>query len=131
MSFTIEEDANAGPASSSPTACINTDLVSITHTTVNSTGIGIPTGLPSGVTATWASNLITISGIPTQSGTFNYSIPIIGECGNNVATGKITVITKANDIITTSSICSGQNYTWPANGIVYTTSQTGLRISNN
>ncbi|MBF4467516.1 hypothetical protein IRZ99_19865, partial [Flavobacterium sp. LC2016-12] len=131
VSFTIEEYANAGPASSSPTACINTDLVSITHNTANSTGIGIPTGLPSGVTPTWASNLITISGIPTQSGTFNYSIPIIGECGNNVATGKITVITKANDIITTSSICSGQNYTWPANGIVYTTSQTGLRISNN
>jgi hypothetical protein len=41
------------------------------------------TGLPAGVTAAFASNTITISGTPTVSGTFNYSIPLTGGCGAN------------------------------------------------
>ena len=52
-------------------------LTNITHTTTGATGIGTPTGLPAGVTAAWAANTITISGTPTVSGTFNYSIPLL------------------------------------------------------
>jgi hypothetical protein len=37
-----------------------------------------------------ASNTITISGTPTASGTFNYSIPLTGGCGSK-CTGTITV----------------------------------------
>jgi hypothetical protein len=44
------------------------------------------------VSATWALNTITISGTPTASGTFNYSIPLTGGCGAVNATGTITVI---------------------------------------
>ena len=79
-------------ASATPALCINTALSAITHTTSGATtGIGTPTGLPAGVTAAWASNTITISGTPTASGTFNYSIPVNG-CGGIVnATGTITV----------------------------------------
>ena len=68
----------AGAASSSPTVCINTPLTAITHATTGATGIGAPSLLPTGVTAAWASNTITISGTPTVSGTFNYSIPLTG-----------------------------------------------------
>ncbi len=81
----------AGAASSTPTLCINTALTNITHTTTRATGIGTATGLPAGVTAAWASNTITISGTPTASGTFNYSIPLTGGCGSVNATGTITV----------------------------------------
>jgi hypothetical protein len=81
-------------ASSTPTLCVNTQLTSITHTATNATGIGTPTGLPSGVTAAWASNTITISGTPTASGTFNYTIPLTGFCSQN-ATGTI-IVTPAN-----------------------------------
>jgi uncharacterized protein (TIGR02145 family) len=79
-------------ASSSPSLCINNALTAITHTTSGATtGIGTPTGLPNGVTAAWNSNTITISGTPTASGTFNYSLPVNG-CGAIVnATGTITV----------------------------------------
>ena len=78
--------------SSSPTVCINTAIApAITITTTGATGIGHSTGLPAGVTATWAANTITISGTPTASGTFNYSIPLTGGCGNINATGTITV----------------------------------------
>jgi hypothetical protein len=89
--ITVTADNTAGAASSSPTLCINTALTDITHTTTGATGIGSATGLPTGVTAAWASNTITISGTPTQSGTFNYSIPLTGGCGNVNATGTITV----------------------------------------
>ncbi|MCE2823037.1 MAG: hypothetical protein LW693_11505 [Saprospiraceae bacterium] len=81
----------AGAASSSPTACVNTAMTNITHTTAGATGIGTATGLPAGVTANWASNVITISGTPTQTGTFNYSIPFMGSCSSVEATGTITV----------------------------------------
>jgi hypothetical protein len=78
-------------ASSSPTACINSAITSITHTTTGATGIGTATGLPTGVSASWSSNTITISGSPSSAGTFNYSIPLTGGCSSVNATGTITV----------------------------------------
>ena len=56
---------------------MNTALTNITIATTNATGIGSPSGLPGGVTASWSSNTTTISGTPNASGTFNYSIPIL------------------------------------------------------
>jgi uncharacterized protein (TIGR02145 family) len=71
---------------------VNTALTpSITIATTGATGIGTATGLPAGVTAVWASNVITISGTPTAAGTFNYTIPLTGGCGSVNATGTITV----------------------------------------
>ncbi|MFN5183662.1 MAG: PKD-like domain-containing protein, partial [Bacteroidota bacterium] len=89
--ITVTPANTVSAASSTPTLCINTTLTNITHTTTVATGIGTPTGLPAGVTAAWASNIITISGTPTASGTFSYSIPLTGGCGNVIATGNIIV----------------------------------------
>ncbi|MBK9982121.1 MAG: cadherin-like domain-containing protein [Saprospiraceae bacterium] len=89
--ITVKANNTAGVASSTPTLCSNTPLTNITHATTGATGIGAPTGLPAGVMANFASNTITISGTPTASGTFNYSIPLTGGCGNVNATGTITV----------------------------------------
>jgi len=104
---TITPANTAGVASSTPTLCINTALTNITHTTTRATGIsnaGVSggNGLPPGVIASWASNNITISGTPTSSGTYNYSIPLTGGCGNVNATGTITV-TVANTASAASS----------------------------
>src|ERR1019366_9878862 len=84
--ITVTPASTVGSASSTPTLCLNIALTNITHTTTGATGIsndGVPgaNGLPAGVSATWASNTITISGTPTASGTFNYSIPLTGGCG--------------------------------------------------
>jgi hypothetical protein len=89
--ITVNPTNTVGAASSNPTLCVNTTLTSITHATTGASGIGIPTGLPAGVSAAWASNSITISGVPSASGTFDYSIPLTGGCGNVNATGTITV----------------------------------------
>ncbi len=65
-----------GGATSAPTLMVNTGLTPITHSTTNATGIGTATGLPTGVTASWSANRITISGTPSSSGTFSYKYPI-------------------------------------------------------
>jgi hypothetical protein len=92
--ITVVPSPTAGIASSSPTIDINTPLTAITQTTNNATGIsddGVSgaNGLPAGVSASWASNLITISGTPTVAGSFPYTIPLTGVCGTINATGTI------------------------------------------
>ena len=92
--ITVAAACAAGAASSSPTLTVSTVMTNITHTTTIATGIGTSTGLPAGVTAAWASNVITISGTPTAAGTFNYTIPLTGtSCSSVNATGTITVTT--------------------------------------
>jgi len=81
----------AGSPSSSPSLAVNTALTNITISTTGSTGIGTATGLPAGVTALWSNNVITISGTPTATGSFTYTIPLTGGCGSVNATGTITV----------------------------------------
>jgi gliding motility-associated-like protein len=96
ISVTINADNTVSTPSSTPTLCINTVLIPITHTTTGATGIsndGVDgaNGLPTGVSSTWALNTITISGTPTANGVFNYSIPLTGGCGSVNAIGTITV----------------------------------------
>ena len=56
--------------------------------------------MPSGVTANYVSGLVTISGTPTASGLFNYTVTPTGGCTGTTATGSITV--NAPPAITTS-----------------------------
>jgi uncharacterized protein (TIGR02145 family) len=127
--ITVTAACAAGAASSTPTLNVNTVMTNITHTTTSATGIGTATGLPTGVTAAWASNTITISGTPTATGTFNYTIPLTGTSCNAVnATGTITVAA--------AFIC-GQNEIYDIDGNFYNTvlignqcwTQQNLRVS--
>jgi len=90
-----------GSASSTPTACANTTLTNITHATTGASSIGTATGLPAGVSASYSSNTITISGTPTATGTFNYSIPINPGCVS--ASGTITVLPTPTVVSASSS----------------------------
>jgi uncharacterized protein (TIGR02145 family) len=86
----------AAAASTTPTLTVNTALTNITHATTSATGIGIAIGLPAGVSAAWSADVITISGTPTASGTFSYTIPLTGtSCSAVNATGTITVTASA------------------------------------
>jgi uncharacterized protein (TIGR02145 family) len=76
---------------SSPTVTVNTALTNIKIGTTGATGIGTATDLPTGVTASWLADTITITGTPLVAGTFNYTIPLTGGCGSVDATGTITV----------------------------------------
>jgi gliding motility-associated-like protein len=121
----VNPDNTVTTASSAPTLCINTILTPITHNTTGATGIGTATGLPTGVTASWLANTITISGAPTTAGTFNYSIPLTGGCNSVAATGSIIV--NPNNTITSTSSTATLCINTPLNPITYTTTgATGI-----
>ena len=71
---------------------VNTAITNIAYSTTGATGATI-SGLPAGVFGSWACNVVTISGTPSATGTFNYTITMTGGCtgGNNTASGSITV----------------------------------------
>ncbi|MBK7807560.1 MAG: hypothetical protein IPJ51_14890 [Saprospiraceae bacterium] len=66
---------NTAATVANTTLCIGT-TISRTQATTGATGIGTATGLPAGVTVSWAANVITFSGTPTAAGTFAYTIPL-------------------------------------------------------
>ena len=113
------------------TVCINTPIASITYATTGATGASFA-GLPAGVTGSWNANIITVSGTPTVSGTFNYTVTLTGGCGTVASAGSVTV-TAANTIILSSpagtdnqSVCTNTAIT----DITYaTTSATGANVT--
>ncbi|NBR14299.1 MAG: hypothetical protein EBU01_06915, partial [Crocinitomicaceae bacterium] len=129
---TISPNNTVSLASSNPTVCIGTAITPVTFTTTGAAGIGTPTGLPSGVSAALSGNTITVSGTPTQSGTFNYSIPLSGGCSTVNATGTITVNAVPTVTLSgTTAVCQDDNppvvtFTNPQNqAITVTYSITG------
>jgi len=115
----------------SQTICINTSITNITYATTGATGATV-IGLPAGVTANWDSDVLTISGTPTTSGTFDYTITTDGGCSTS-NTGTITVqpentITLYSAIGTDNQmLCIGQ----PLDNIMYyTTGATGATVDN-
>jgi len=83
------------------TVCINTAITNITYSTTGATGANF-SGLPAGVTGNWAANIATISGTPTASGTFNYTVTLTGGGCSDFVNGSITV-TPNNTITLTSA----------------------------
>src|SRR5205823_2654911 len=84
------------------TKCINTAITNITYATTGATG-ATTTGLPAGVSGSFAANAVTISGTPTAAGTFSYTVTLTGGCSSTTATGSVTV-TPNNTITLTSAI---------------------------
>jgi hypothetical protein len=121
----------SGEGTDNQTLCINTPLTDITYATTGATGATF-TGLPAGVTGSWAANVVTISGTPTVAGTFSYTATLTGGCGNITATGTITVIT--NNTIALTSAPGTDNQTvcinTPITDITYaTTGATGATFT--
>ena len=79
-------------ALSSITLACDVVITPITIATTGASGIGTATSLPPGITASWSGNAITLSGKPTTSNTYTFTIPLTGSCGSVVnATGTIIV----------------------------------------
>jgi len=78
------------PGSNNQTVCVNSPISVITYSTTGATGATV-SGLPSGVTGIWASNVVTISGTPDTSGTFNYTVTLTDGCGSASASGMLRV----------------------------------------
>ncbi|MFC7774967.1 T9SS type A sorting domain-containing protein [Flavobacterium sp. GCM10027622] len=82
--------------------CINVAIGSITYTVSNATGASV-TGLPGGVTGSYSGGLFTISGTPTASGTFNYTVTTNGGCNPAASLGGTITVTPAMTLSLTSA----------------------------
>jgi hypothetical protein len=124
--FTLTSAAGTNTQS----VCVNSSLANITYATTGATNVTV-TGLPTGVTSSWAANVLTISGTPTATGTYNYTMTTIGGCGPTTATGTITV---KRNTITLSSAAGTDSQTICLNSAISnitfaTTGATGATIS--
>ena len=111
----------------SQTVCINTAITSATYTTTGATGATFA-GLPAGVDGAWLNNVVTISGTPTASGTFTYTITLTGGCGVITKTGVIVISQQSvagNVALTSGSATICSNFSKP---IITLSGNTGLTI---
>ena len=91
------------------TLCINTALTDITYALTGGGTGGSVSGLPAGIIGVYAGGVITISGTPTVSGVFNYTVTTTGPCIKPTATGTITI--NADATITLTSAVTTNNQT--------------------
>ena len=92
------------------TICINNPISNIVYATGGSgTGVTITSGaLPAGVTGTYASGIYTISGTPTVTGTFFYTLTTTGPCIQASASGSITIYAIPTvNLLSDQSFCNG------------------------
>lgn len=143
--------------SDNQTVCINVPAITpIVYSTTGVTGIGTATGLPPGIVANWGGNSLAVTGTPTETGTYNYSIPLVGCIPATNVIGTITInpspivsnassspvlpITSSLSITHTTSnataigtptgLPAGVNATWSANTITISGTSTVLGTFN-
>ena len=119
------------------TVCVSNSITDITYATTGATG-GTVTGLPTGVTGTWASGIFTITGTPTGSvgSPFSYTVTLTGGCGTVTETGTITV-TPLPVYVDFTSNCTGAtldnvevNATAPSGTLEYSLDDITYQTSN-
>ena len=118
---------SVGSASSSPSVAQNSAMTNITHATSGVTGVTSSSGLPTGVSASYSSDVLTISGTPSETGTFNYTIDVDG-CDDD-ATGTITVTSCAGTASSSPSVAVNTamtNITYTTSAVSGITSSSGL-----
>ena len=97
---------SSAAGTNSQSVCNSTPITNITYATTGATNANV-TGLPNGVGGIWNNNVFTISGTPTQAGTFNYTVTLVGGCNPTTAQGTMVVNLTNNTIALTSG--SGTN----------------------
>ncbi len=129
---------SSGAGTNTQTVCNGAPIgTTITYTTANDVTGATVTGLPTGMSGTYGGGTnggITISGTPTQNGTFTYLVTPTGGCGNATATGTITVTPVPTITLTSAAgtnnptLCANTALTTP---ITYTIggSATGAAVT--
>ncbi len=90
------------------TVCINDPVTNITYSVGGSGNGGNVSGLPAGVTGTYSAGVITITGIPSVSGVFIYTVNTEGPCVRPNLTGTIHIIEDATISLTSAVATTNQ-----------------------
>ncbi|GGG43988.1 HYR domain-containing protein [Bizionia arctica] len=129
------------PATENQTVCQNTPLENITFNVGGGLTGPTATGLPVGLTTTFDGLEYIISGTPTDTGTFNYTISTNASCGNKTFSGTIvvnpapivtittppTAVCASDGTILLSAVLSGSatGGVWSISGTPITTTMAG------
>ncbi|MCB9194616.1 MAG: gliding motility-associated C-terminal domain-containing protein [Flavobacteriales bacterium] len=138
MTITVNQNptitlTSAG-ATTSQTVCQNNSISNITYSVGGSATGASVTGLPAGVTGSFSSGTYTISGTPTATGTFNYTVTTSGgSCGTATATGSITVnSTPTVTVPSSGQVCVGATLSLsPSSGGTWSSSNTSVATITN
>ena len=98
---------SSAAGTNSQSVCNSTPITTIKYATTGATGATV-TGLPDGVQHSYNNNEVTISGTPTQAGTFNYEVTLTGGCNPTKVQGTI-VVNLTNNTITLTSAAGTNN----------------------
>ncbi len=89
----IKDASISAPSNKDQSVCINNPITDIAFTITDAgTGAGV-SGLPAGLSGNFNSGVFTISGTPTEDGTFPYTVSTTGDCTSQQTSisGTITV----------------------------------------
>ena len=106
-SITVNDDAtinlSSAAGTNSQTVCISTPITTITYLLGGGATGATLSGQPTGVSGSYnaGTKVYSISGIPSVSGTFTYTLTTTGPCVKPALTG--TIIVQANSTISLSS----------------------------
>ena len=108
LDVTVNFTANAiitltsAASTANQAVCINNPITQIKYS-IGGSGTGATaTGLPTGVSGSYSGGFFTITGTPTVSGVFSYTVTTTGPCATPSLSGTITV--NANSTITLTSV---------------------------
>ncbi|WP_282786845.1 PKD domain-containing protein, partial [Flavobacterium croceum] len=106
----------SAPATSNQTICFNSSITPITYNYTGSPSNINVSSLPLGVSYTTIGNTTTISGTPTTSGIYNYTISTIGCTTNDTKNGTIIINNPSSPatISGTNTLCVGSTSTLTA-----------------
>ena len=85
------------------TVCQNVAINNITYNVADATGATV-SGLPTGVTGSYATGIFSISGTPTATGVFNYTVMTTGGCTPGATISGTIMVTSPPVIVLTSTV---------------------------
>lgn len=109
VTWTCSNVLTSAAGTNDQTICLTSAIANITYTCSGAYGATF-SGLPAGVTGTYTDGAIVISGTPTATGTFNYTVTPTGSCTSSVVTGRIVVNplpTAVTAVASSPSVCLG------------------------
>ncbi|MEO9145252.1 MAG: YDG domain-containing protein [Ginsengibacter sp.] len=110
----------SAPATKTQVACINTDITAITYSlSGGATGANViwTPHAPGGIGGFYNSGVFTISGRPTEAGTFKYTVATTGSCLQKSDSGTVVISpASVGGSVNSPTVCLADNVTMSVTG---------------